>query len=320
MNAPGPLLVTGGLGYVGGRLIRALRRAAPAREIRLLTRRPPDRRPAWAREVAVVEGNLGDAAALAPALDGIETVVHLAALNEVDSQRYPARAVEVTVGGTARLIEAACRAGVRRLLYLSTIHVYGRLDAGPIAEDLLPRPVHPYAITHLAAEEFVLAEARKGTMGAVVFRLSNGYGCPADPLVDRWTLVFLDLCRQAARGDRLTLTSSGRAHRDFVSLEDVARAVEMALGWPEGRWGGEVFNLGGSCSLSIRQVADRIAAVAQQRSGRPVAVHTAPPAGADEGRPVDFRIQRLMAEGFAPRHDWEAEIAATLSLCQAPHG
>ena len=317
MNPPGPLLVTGGLGYMGGRLIRALRRDDPRREIRVLTRRAPDRRPAWAGDLPVFQGDLRAPSAPGPALDGVDTVIHLAALGEVESQRDPWQAVEVNVGGTVRLIEAARRAGVRRVLYLSTIHVYGRLSEGPITEDTLPSPTHPYAITHLAAEQFVLAEARKGTLGGLVFRVSNGYGCPADPLVDQWNLVFLDLCRQAARAGCLTLKSSGRAHRHFVCLEDAARVVAMALGWPEERWRGDVFNLGGECSLSMKEVADRIAAVAQRRYGRPVEIRTGPPGGPDEGRPVDFRIDRLKAEGFAPRHDWEAEIAATLALCRS---
>ena len=311
----GAILVTGGLGYLGGRLIRALRRGAPGREIRILTRRPPAARPAWAEGLPVFQADLLAASDLSLALRGTETVLHLAALNEVESLADPARAVDVTVGGTLRLIGAARQAGIRRMLYLSTIHVYGHLGIGPITEGTLPAPTHPYAITHLAAEHFVLAEARRGTMGGLVFRLSNAYGCPADPQVDRWSLVFLDLCRQAARSGVLALASSGRPQRDFICIEDVGRAVEMALSWPEARWGGEVFNLGGECSLAITEVADRIAAVAQRETGCPAAVRIGAPAAPDEDRPVDFRIDRLKAEGFAPHHDWDAEIAATLTSC-----
>lgn len=312
----GALLVTGGLGYIGGRVIRSLRRAAPGREIRILTRRPAAARPAWADGLPVHQGDLVAPADLSSALRGVETVLHLAALNEVESQADPARAVDVTIGGTVHLIRAARHAGVRRMLYLSTIHVYGRPGPEPITEDTLPAPVHPYAITHLAAEQFVLAEARRGAMGGLVFRVSNGYGCPADPLVDRWTLVFLDLCRQAARSGSLALASSGRPQRDFICLDDVARAVELALAWPAARWRGEVFNLGGGCSLPVREVADRIAAVYRQEYGGPAAVRPGPSGSPDEGAPVDFRIDRLRAEGFVPRHDWDAEIAATLGLCR----
>lgn len=311
------LLVTGGLGYVGGRLIRALRRAAPTREIRILTRRPVAARPAWAGDLPVVQGDLCEPEGLVPALHGVGTIVHLAALNDAVCQQDPLRAVQVNVGGTVRLLEAARRAGVRRVLYFSTIHVYGPLGAAPITEETVLSPVHPYAITHLAAEYFVAAEAQRGGIGGLVFRLSNGYGCPADPLVDPWTLVFLDLCRQAARSGRLALASTGRSHRDFIGLEDVARAAEMVLAWPAGRWRGQVFNLGGECSLAIKEVADRIAAVYQQQVGRPAEVRPGPQGAADEGTPVAFRIDRLKAEGFVPRHDWDAEIAATLALCRS---
>ena len=196
----GPILVTGGLGYVGGRLIPALRRAAPGRKIRVLTRGSAAARPAWAGDLQVHQADLLASPDLSDALRGVEMIIHLAGPDQQRSREDPVEAAAARVGGTARLLEAARRARVRRLLYLSTIHVYGPLDAGPITEDTLPRPMNPYAITHLAAEHFVLAEAQKGAVGGLVFRLSNGYGCPADAPTDRWpSYAFLIFCRQAAR-------------------------------------------------------------------------------------------------------------------------
>ncbi len=312
----GPLLVTGGLGYVGGRLIPALRKAVPTREVRLFTRRPPGRRPNWANDLPVFRGDLHSSSDLGPALRGVETIVHLAGPDREECNQDPRKAVADRVGGTVALIGAARKAGVRRLLYLSTFHVYGQPGSDPITEETVPRPADTYAFTHLAAEHFLLAEARLGAMAGLVFRLSNSYGCPADAPVNQWGYAFLGFCDQAARTEQIVLTGSGQAHRDFISLGDVARAVELALAWPDERWRGEVFNLGGECSLSMKEVADRIAAAAQRRDGPPVEIRTGRAAGPHEGRPVDYRIDRLKAEGFTPRHDWEAEIAATLALCR----
>ncbi len=70
--------------------------------------------------------------------------------------------------------------------------------------------------------------------------------------------------------------------------------------------------------MSMLELANKIAGVYRQQFGRPVKVCPDPTGEPEDGRPVDFRIDRLKAEGFTPRHDWEAEIAATLALCRGP--
>ena len=117
----------------------------------------------------------------------MDAIVHLAAMNEMDCARDPAAALEVNTALTLRLLNAAVAAGVRRFVYLSTAHVYGAPLRGHIDERALPRPVHPYAITHRAAEDFVLAAFDAGRIEGVVLRLSNGVGAPAHAAVDRWT-------------------------------------------------------------------------------------------------------------------------------------
>ncbi len=89
----------------------------------------------------------------------------------------------------------------------------------------------------------------------------------------------------------------------------------MALAWPDEHWAGKVFNLGGECSQSIKEIAVHIADVYERRFGHRPQVCSESSAGSAKGRPVDFRIDRLKAEGFAPRHDWEVKIAATFALC-----
>jgi len=108
------ILITGGFGYVGGRITRYLGEAQGAAALRVLTRRGPDRIPGWAKAIEVVRGDLRDAAALATAVAGIHTVIHLAAADEVVSGKDPDEALEVTGRGTYRLLQAARDAGVRR--------------------------------------------------------------------------------------------------------------------------------------------------------------------------------------------------------------
>lgn len=315
-RAPGRILITGGLGYLGGRLARSLREALPAGDIRLLTRKDPAARPAWADSFEVFQADVRHAESIPPCLESVETVIHLAAMNEARSAESPIDALDVTAGGALRLLEAAKRAKVRRILYLSTIHVYGPIAGEHISESSLPRPVHPYAVTHLSAEDFIAAAARNGEMETLIFRYSNGYGCPADPGVDRWTLVFLDLCRQAARRGALRLTSSGLAHRDFVSIEDLSRAVILALGWPSADWRGDVYNVGGDRSMSILELAEKISAEYAAIHGRALPLSAGAEKGPADNLPVRFDISKLRAKGYSPRHEWSREIRDTLEMCE----
>ena len=315
-RSSGRILITGGLGYIGGRLAKSLREAFPGRDIRLLTRRDPDARPPWARSFDVFQADLSHAEQIAPGLKSVETVIHLAAMNEMHSAESPIDALDVTVGGTLRLIEAARRAKIRRILYLSTIHAYGPAAGERISENRLPRPVHPYAITHLSAEDFIAAAALNREMESLIFRYSNGYGCPADPGVDRWTLVFLDLCRQAIHHGALRLTSSGLAHRDFVSLEDLNRAIILALEWPSADWRGDIYNVGGECSMSIMSLAEKISREYAEIYGETLPLSAKTEKKQAKHPPVLFDISKLKARGYAPRHPWSEEIRATLKMSE----
>jgi len=314
------VLVTGGLGYLGGRLVAALART-PGTTVVATSRSGawPADYPAEAR--ADVALRPLDLAAPAPAdlCDGVTDVVHLAAANEIVSGRDPERAIDVTVTGTVRVLERAVAAGVRRFVYLSTAHIYGAPLVGHLTEATLPRPGHPYATTHRAAEDFVLAAGDRGALDAVVVRLSNSFGAPAWAGVDRWTLVLNDLCRQAVTARALTLRSAGTQERDFVTLDDATRALVHLLDLPRAALGDGVFNLGGR-PATILAMAERVRARAAAVLGFTPPLHVlAPPASAapaPPAPPLDFDCARLAATGFRWTHDVDAELDATLRLCQ----
>ena len=144
------LLITGGLGYVGGRLVAHLTQVEPDWKVRILTTRSADRVPRWAREVELVPGDVRDPAATASAVDGVDAVVHLAAVNETVSGRDIELAIDVNVTGTLRILEACSGAAIGRFVYFSTVHVYGQSAPNPIREETATRPAHPYAFTHRA--------------------------------------------------------------------------------------------------------------------------------------------------------------------------
>lgn len=307
------ILVTGGFGYLGGRIVRYLSEAGA--RVRVTTRRPPAAHPHWAAGIDLAMEPV-DQAGWASVLEGVGAVVHLAAANEIFCAADPAASIEPNVTAVVRLLEAARIAKVRRLLYMSTAHVYGAPLEGTIDEARLPRPIHPYAITHRAAEDFVLAAHDQRWLDGIVMRLSNGFGAPADPAVDRWSLLVNDLCRQAVVERRLVMRSSGLQRRDFVTLTDVARAVGHLLALPRTELGGGLFNVGGAYAPTVHEMACLVAERAKVVLGGEIAVERPEPRPGETPAPLDYRIDRLLVTGFMLSGDVGGEIDATLRLCR----
>lgn len=318
MSNPAPILLTGGFGYLGGRIARHL--IAQGKRVRITTRRAPDAWPDWAKDAEVVRLTPSDDAALLAACQGVSALVHLSAMNEVDCTTDPVGALEANGVDTVRLLQAALKAGVGRFVYFSTARVYGEPLIGRIEESMICRPVHPYGISHKVAEDYILAEGAKGRIQAACLRLSNALGAPADALINRWTLVANDLCRQVGSSGKMVLKSSGLALRDFIPMGEVARGVQFLLEVEAVKLGDGIFNLGVGHSSSIRDLADLIQARAEAVLGtRPVLERPDPKPG-EVADPLDFRVDRLAAAGFAASRDLTSEIDQTLILCRKAFG
>ncbi|MGH9060454.1 MAG: NAD-dependent epimerase/dehydratase family protein, partial [Acidimicrobiales bacterium] len=178
-------MITGAGGYLGGRLAMML--AQTGAEPLALVREPVD----WLTvPQTVCDLSAADPDELAAVCAGAEAIVHLAGEDELVAAREPARALGSTIVASERLAEAVRIAGVQRLIYLSTVHVYGtRMVPGEsLVEVMRPEPRSAYAISRLASEH-VLSSLADGAYELVIFRLTNAVGAPADTGVDRWSLV-----------------------------------------------------------------------------------------------------------------------------------
>jgi len=313
------ILITGGFGYIGGRLAQYLGNIYGDANIRLLAR-SGGHVPDWVGEKQIVTGDLMDISSLETACEDVDIVIHLAALNEIDSAKDPLAALRVNGEGTLNLINAAIMNNVKKIVYFSTFHVYGLNASGNITENTVPLPVHPYAITHHVSEDFVRMADNKKEIKGIILRLSNGFGFPAHPQINRWSLVVNDLCLQAVLNNKMVLKSSGKQHRDFVTLTDVSRCVEHLLSIDNQKLDAAdcIYNLGGEFSYSILDMAELI----KERCKKVLGISPEIVVGKDNvsnkavEEPVIYNIDKIKKTGFKLVANVNEEIDKTIVFCE----
>lgn len=309
------VLITGGLGYLGGRIALRLLENSEY-NITLTSRRHFQTQPLPFIKTNIIKMELMSKPEIADACKGINYIIHLAAMNEIESQKDPESAVLINTLGTYRLLKQAEQEGVEKFIYFSTAHVYGAPLAGHITEKTVPRPMHPYAITHKAAEDFVFASHDKQALCGIVIRLSNGLGAPVSPEVNRWTLVVNDLCKQAVVTKKLVLHSSGLQKRNFIPLDDVANAVGHLLALPGYKINDGLFNLGGEDVMSIVEMAEKISECCLKVFGFKPLIERPSCTVSENLQEFVYDATKLKSTGFTLQGDIDREIENTLLFCK----
>ncbi|MFJ1564612.1 NAD-dependent epimerase/dehydratase family protein [Streptomyces erythrochromogenes] len=268
------VLVTGAYGFVGNAVVRRL--AEAGHEVVALTHRPADTHLPELPVSQIFRGDIRDGKALAAALDGVEGVCHLAALTRVrDSFDSPEEYQEVNAGGTVVLLDAlaAVSPGLTpRVILGSTAAVYGAPERQPIGEDTVPAPSNPYGVSKLAADDALRTRAEAGEVEAVSLRCFNISGAVSGVGdADESRIIPKAVAVAADRYPHLEMNGDGDAVRDFVHVDDVARAYVLAL---EARTSApyRVYNVGATAA-SMREIV----ATVERVTGRPVpVVHRSP--------------------------------------------
>jgi len=253
------IIISGGLGYVGGRLSKYL--AENGHTVTALSRQA-NSLPHLTLPTGMSIAHPDVFAQQPDKLNVFDVFIHLAALNENDCVTYPAKAIEVNITHTWQWLDRAYQAGIKQFIYFSTAHVYGKPLQGYYDEESPTHPVHPYAITHKCAEDYVLSYRAEKGMNNLVIRLTNSFGGPAFPTADRWTLLVNDLCRSAVATGTMILQSDGTQLRDFICLEDVCGALNTLLHKDINKSG--VYNLGTGVSITAWEMATNIHVVAEK--------------------------------------------------------
>jgi len=319
-------LITGGAGYIGAHVARAMS-GAGERVLVLddLSAGVPGRLPA---EVPLVRGSSldGDLLKRVLAEHAVTGVVHLAARKQVaESVAQPARYYQENVGGLATLLEAVAEAGVERFLFSSSAAVYGNPDVGLITEETPCAPVNPYGETKLAGEWLVRAAGQAYGISTVCLRYFNVAGAAAPELADTGVfnivpMVFDRLTRDEAPrifGDDHP-TPDGTCIRDYIHVADLAEAhLAAARRLSEGGQSGDLtVNIGRGEGVSVREMVTVIGEVTGDR--RPPVVE---PRRAGDA-PVSVASAARAAEvlGWSARRGVREMVESAWQGWLLPHG
>jgi dTDP-glucose 4,6-dehydratase len=253
------ILVTGGAGFIGSNFVRrTLSGSYPGLEDadvvvydaltysgNLANLAPVADSPRY----TFVHGDIRDGALLDDTLPGVDAIVHFAAESHVDrSVRDAGPFVETNVVGTQRLLDAALRAGVGRIVHVSTDEVYGSIAEGSWTEDRPLEPNSPYAASKAGSDLIARSFHRTHGMDISITRCSNNYGPYHFPekVIPLFVTNLID-------GRPVPLYGTGENVRDWLHVDDHTRAIALVL--TTGR-AGEIYNIGGGTELSNLELTD----------------------------------------------------------------
>lgn len=299
--------VTGGAGFIGGRLVETLiDLGARVRVIDDLSTATldglgplMDARP---ERVALVRGSILDDDATAAAVDGAALVFHCAALCSIPrSVQHPERTWAVNTTGTLRVLEAAADAGVRRVVYSASSSAYGNRPGLPKREEDLPAPVSPYGASKLAGEHLCTAFAETYGLSTVSLRYFNVFG-PRQRADTPYAGVIPSFASRVLSGEGPRVYGDGSQTRDFTYVDNVVLANLLAA-VADRPLTGQVYNIAAGVRVSVNELAERI--LAGLNAGDLAVEHAGPRAGEVLHSQADISAARadLGYEAYVPFED-----------------
>ena len=291
------ILITGGFGYLGGRIAKSL--SSQGHNI-ILGSRKSRSSPGWLKTAKIVKIKWDSLKSLEEIVKDVDIIIHASGMNAQDCEDNPDMALKVNGVATSNLLMAAIKQKVGRFIYLSTIHVYGAPLTGRITEDSPTKASHPYATSRQAGEDAVLTESKKGNIKGIVVRLSNAFGPPTYNDVNCWMLLINDLCKQAVNHQKIVLNSSGRQKRDFISLTNVCDAIIYLTECRLNGVDSYLFNIGGGWSPSILEITEIFAKRYARITGKSLKIKRNKGDKSSFVGALDYSMEKLISTGFIP--------------------
>jgi UDP-glucose 4-epimerase len=284
------VLVTGGSGFIGSHVVDRL--IAHGQDVRVLDLIPPHR-----KDVDFVLGSIVDAEKVMESAADCTHVFHLAAVSNVDeSYQNPLKTIDVNVRGTGNVLEAARKRDCVRVLFASTVWVYGGARGVDVHEDspfYMPGAGHVYTSSKIAAELLLHDYAELYGLPFTILR----YGIPYGPRARSGTVVPI-FVRKALKGEPLTIFGDGAQYRNFLYVEDLAEGNVQAMA-PVAE--NQIYNLEGLRPISVLEVAETVRKIL----GEAISIEFKPPRAGDYRGKIVSRDKAMRDLGWRPVVEFE---------------
>lgn len=311
------ILVTGGAGFIGSHVCDAL--VASGHMVRCMDNLATSRRENIShleaeRTFSFVEADIRSEEDCKAMVNGMEMVVHLAALGSVPrSVQDPLATHATNLTGFLNMLEAGRRAGVRRFIYASSSSVYGDSKDLPKREPQIGRPLSPYAVTKVTNEVYASVYSRLHGMDTLGLRFFNVFGERQDP-EGPYAAAIPKFIRAFLRQEAPLIHGDGLQSRDFTYVGNVARVIEQALAVTDARCTGEVFNVAFGARTTLLELVwllrEELARI-DPAIGQVEPVHVAERAGDVRDSLADISKARELL-GYEPTIDLRAGLRKAL--------
>ncbi len=302
-------LITGIAGFIGSNLAHAL--VARGDAVRGIDNFCHGRRENLAgieSRIDLREADITDAAAIRSASEGVDYVLHQAALGSVPrSMADPVGSNHANVVGTLQVLQAAREAGVRRVVYASSSSVYGDTPTLPKREEMPGNPISPYAVSKYAGELYCQSFSRVLGLETVSLRYFNVFG-PRQHPTSQYAAVIPKFIRAMLAGEQPTIFGDGRQSRDFTFIDNVVSANLLACTAPTEKVNGQVFNVAAGKSYSLLDLYSLL----QQHTGFNKAALFGEPRGGDVPDSLADTTRAQQAMNYKPSVDFKDGLRRTV--------
>ena len=302
------IVITGGAGFIGSALARAL--VARGDDVLVLDNFSSGKRENLkdvSTGLAVVEGDILDASVLDRAFAGADVVFHEAAIPSVPrSLAAPLASHNANATGTLNVLEAARRCQVRRVVYAGSSSAYGEPPSLPVVESMAPAPLSPYAASKLAGEHYCRVYARVFGVQTVILRYFNVFGPRQDPN-SQYAAVIPRFITAALQGQPATVFGDGEQSRDFCFIDNVVEANLRAA--DADGVSGKIFNIACGTGTSL----NRVLALLGESLARPIAARHEPARAGDVRHSLADIAQAKAMLGYTAAVDFPTGLQRTLA-------
>lgn len=299
------VLVTGGAGFIGSHVVDRL--VEDGADVIVVDNLSHGRRENVSPQAHFIAGDILASEDWIDTVDQVDAVIHLAAQISVPvSQAHPEEDVRTNVLGTVSMLAAARRLNCREFRLASSAAVYGDNPRVPLVEDETPQPLSYYGLGKWAAEQYLRHESRNRPLAGTILRLANVYGARQRTQGEGGVVAVF--CEALASGHMPAIEGDGLQTRDFVAVQDVARAFCHRLGEASGGGVG-LYNIGSTTETPVLDLWRTLA----ELSGVSAAQVDRAPERPGDIRHSSLNTSRARAWGFEPRIGLLEGLADTLA-------